>query len=290
MDRTLRHTDDLAALAGATPPPQTPLLTVDVSVSYGEKPVLRRAALTVGEGEILGLIGLSGSGKSTLGLAVLGLAGLRGARVEGRILFEGRDLLRLGSRELRRVRGQQIAFVPQSPLAALNPALTLGTQFREAWQAHSSEAGWLGRVFELLEQVNLPASEGFLRRLPQELSVGMAQRVLIAMAVLHRPRLLIADEPTSALDVITQAEIVELFRRLNVGAGTGVLYISHDLVSVAGLCHRLSILADGEIVETGETRRVFAQPEHEHTRKLVAAIPGLGSDVHFFGFGPGASR
>jgi len=290
MDRTLGHTDDLAALAGATGPARPPLLSLDVSVSYGGKAVLRRAVLEVGEGEILGLIGLSGSGKSTLGLAVLGLAGLRGAQVEGRILFEGRDLLGLGNRELRHLRGRQIAFVPQSPLSALNPALTLGTQFREAWQAHSSEGGWQERVFELLEQVNLPASEAFLRQLPRELSVGMAQRVLIAMAALHRPRLLIADEPTSALDVITQAEIVELFRGLNESAGMAMLYISHDLLSVAGLCHRLAILAGGQVIETGETRRVFAEPQQAHTRKLIEAIPGLGSDVHFFGFGPGASR
>jgi len=250
-----------------------PLLRVELSVSYGVRQVLVDAALEVREGEIVGLVGLSGSGKSTLAMAILGLLGIKGGSCAGSVDFAGTNLLALRETAIRKMRGREIAYVPQSPLASLNPALTLRTQFAEAWRVHAPKTEYRPRVLELLAQMNLPASDAFLSLYPRQLSVGMAQRVLIAMAVLHRPRLLIADEPTSALDVLTQAEILEVFRNLNQQHGTAILYISHDLLSVANLCRRIAILQDGRVVEEGTPAQIFHSPRHAYTRRLVEAIP-----------------
>lgn len=252
------------------------LLSLRLTVDYPSKPaVLRDVALELRRGEILGLVGQSGSGKSTLALAILRLLGLRGGVAHGTIRFEGDDLLALSERGMRELRGRRIALVLQSPLAALNPALRIGTQLKEAWRAHSGS----GReachraILEALACVSLHEGEAFLRRFPSEVSVGQAQRVLIAMAILHRPSLLIADEPTSALDAITQAEVLALFGGLNRKLGTAVLYISHDLLSVAALCHRIAILEAGEIVETASSERIFTLPAHPYTHRLISALP-----------------
>jgi ABC-type glutathione transport system ATPase component len=250
-----------------------------VSVDYGKKRVLNEVSLEVAEGEILGLVGRSGEGKSTIALSILGLLALKGGRCAGEILFQGRDLLKLTAREMRRLRGKEIALVPQSPLAALNPNMRLGSQLEEAWRAHErGKPDWK----PLLESVSLPAEEGFLRQYPRNLSVGLAQRFLIAMAILHHPALVLADESTSALDTITQAEILGLFKRLNRERGIAILYISHDLASVASLCHRVAILHDGGVVECNSVDEVFRNPQHAYTKQLIAAIPralGTGSLV-----------
>jgi ABC-type dipeptide/oligopeptide/nickel transport system ATPase component len=246
------------------------LLKLRISVEYGPKRVLREVSFDVAEGEILGLVGRSGEGKSTIALAILGLLGLKGGRCTGEIVFKNRDLLKLNPREMRRVRGKEIALVPQSPLGALNPNVRLGAQLEEAWRAHErGKPDWK----PLLESVSLPAEESFLRQYPRALSVGLAQRFLIAMALLHKPSLLLADESTSALDSITQAEILGLFTRLNRERGIAILYISHDLASVASLCHRVAILNMGEIVECDSVEEVFLNPRNEYTKKLIAAIP-----------------
>lgn len=250
------------------------LLHVSVSAGYTGRPgVLKDAELAVDRGEILALVGQSGSGKSTIALAILGLLGMRGGTVRGKILFEGADLLTLPERRLREIRGLRIALVPQSPLASLNPALKIGTQFAEAWKAHQPSAGarWRAEALAALELASLRAE--ILEQYPRQLSVGLAQRVLIAMAILHRPALIIADEPTSALDVITQSEILGLFQDLNRRLGTSILYISHDLLSVASLSHRVAILNGGEVVETGPTEQIFASPGHAYTARLIAALP-----------------
>lgn len=253
-----------------------PLLSARITAGYPGRPeVLRDLRFDIRPGEVLGLVGQSGAGKSTLALALLRLMGHRGGTASGEIWFEGRDLMRASERELRDVRGRAIAMVPQSPLTALNPALRIGVQMEEAFRAHARAAKpeRLGRVLETLALVSLPAENEFLRRYPDQLSVGQAQRVLIAMALLHRPSLLLADEPTSALDVITQAEILRLFARLNREHGATILYISHDLLSMAALATRIGILHQGRLAETGPTEQIFRRPAHPYTRSLIAAIP-----------------
>jgi ABC-type glutathione transport system ATPase component len=257
------------------------LLSANLTVRYpGKPPVLRGISLDIARGEVVGLVGQSGSGKSTLAMAILGLLGRQRATIEGNIIFQGADLLAMSERELRHHRGRSLSLILQSPLASLNPALRLRAQLREAWRAHSdrnaTSADCDCAIQLALKSVSLPrdAEEpDFLRKRASQLSVGQAQRVLIAMAIMHRPALLIADEATSALDVITQSEIMELFARLNREIGMSILYISHDLPSVAGICQRIAILHEGEIVESGPTEQIFTAPAHPYTQRLMAALP-----------------
>jgi len=254
----------------------SPLLEVRVSVDYPRKPgVLRDISLDLEPGEILGLVGESGSGKSTIALAILGLLPLRGGKVRGQISFRGEDLLSKRGGELRALRGREVSIVLQSPLTSLNPVLRIGTQLKEAWHSHAngSAALCLEAIQSALTSVRLPNDTDFLKRRPSQLSLGQAQRVIIAMAILHRPSLLIADEPTSALDTITQAEILKLLGRLNRDLNMAVLYISHDLLSLATLCHRIAILYEGQIVESGLPHQILGSPRHEYTQRLVDALP-----------------
>jgi ABC-type dipeptide/oligopeptide/nickel transport system ATPase component len=252
------------------------LLSLRLSVDYpGKRGVLRDLSLEISQGEVLGLVGQSGCGKSTLALAILKLLYLRGGAAEGSIHLNGRDLMTLKERDMRALRGREIGLVLQSPMSALNPALRIGRQLEEAWNVHrqGSRQECRKALMETLENVSLPAEEGFLKRYPSQLSVGQAQRVLIAMAVLHRPLLLIADEPTSALDLITQAEILLLFAALNRKFGMSILYISHDLLSVATISHRVAVMHQGEIVECRSTAEIFREPAHAYTRDLIRALP-----------------
>jgi ABC-type dipeptide/oligopeptide/nickel transport system ATPase component len=260
-----------------TAPTDEILLSAHLSVSYGGKAVLRDVEFEIRRGEVLGLVGQSGSGKSTLAMAILGLLDAKRARVEGTINFQGSNLLQLRERELRERRGRVLALVLQSPLSSLNPALKIRTQLKEAWRAHASGPGadCDRAIRAALESVSLPSSDEFLSKYPSQMSVGQAQRVLIAMAVTHRPALLIADEATSALDVITQSEILALFRELNRSTGMAILYISHDLASVAGICDRIAILHAGQVVECNATAAIFANPQHEYTKRLMAAMPQM---------------
>jgi ABC-type dipeptide/oligopeptide/nickel transport system ATPase component len=254
------------------------LLSAHLWLSYRNKPpVLRDVDLDLRRGEVLGLVGQSGSGKSTLALAILGLLDKKQIHVEGTVGFDGSDLLRVSEPDMRALRGRKLALVLQSPLSSLNPALKIRTQLKEAWRAHASgsKSECLAAIRAALESVSLPSSDEFLRKYPSQMSVGQAQRVLIAMAVMHRPALLIADEATSALDVITQSEILALFRELNRSTGMAILYISHDLASVAGICDRIAILHEGQIVESGTAHQVLTDPQHEYTRRLMAAMPRM---------------
>ena len=247
------------------------LLSARFSAGYPGRPsVLTNLEMEIETGEIVGLVGESGSGKSTLALALLRLLEFRGGQATGDLCFRGRNLLAFSQRQMRAVRGREIALVLQSPLSALNPAMRIGRQMLESWRAHQDGSPDL---LEALDAVNLPPEKSFLDRYPSELSVGQAQRVLIAMAILHRPALLIADEPTSALDAVTQSEILNLFSRLNRQMGMAVLYISHDLLSVASFCHRIAILRQGQIVETNSSEEIFSRPRHPYTQALLAAIP-----------------
>jgi peptide/nickel transport system ATP-binding protein len=253
-----------------------PVLHADVSVDYaGRQGVLRSLSIDLHPGEITGLVGESGSGKSTLALTMLGLMDRKAARISGSVLYRGTDLLRLPERAMRRIRGKEIALVLQSASSSLNPALRIGTQLREVWSAHA-DAGWAegrARIASLLRSMELPDDDAFLKRYPREVSVGQAQRLLIAMAVMHNPAVLIADEPTSALDVITQARVLKLLRALADDKCIAVLFISHDLPAVASVCDRLSILRHGAIVETGPCDEVFASPADPYTRALIASLP-----------------
>jgi ABC-type dipeptide/oligopeptide/nickel transport system ATPase component len=254
----------------------SPLLSINISAGFpGRAGVLSAMCLDVGRGEIIGLVGQSGCGKSTLALAILRLLPLKGGKAEGSILFKNRELMSLNEKQMRALRGNEISLVLQSPIASLNPSLRVGPQMEEAWRVHkpkSSRAECEDALRRTLEEVSLPATGTILRQYPSQLSVGQAQRVLIGMAILHRPALLIADEPTSALDVNTQSEILELFATLSQRLGMGILFISHDLLSVAMISHRVAVMDQGQIVECQDTQSLFSQPNHPVTRKMLGAL------------------
>ena len=248
------------------------LLKLAVSVDYPGKPgVLRDLSLEIQRGEILGLVGQSGCGKSTLALAILQLLYLKRGRLCGSINFNGRDFAQMKERELRALRGKEIGLVLQSPMSSLNPALRIGKQIEEARRGANDECR--AALIEVLTNVSLPAHEDFLRRYPSQLSVGQAQRVLIAMGAIHKPLLLIADEPTSALDIITQSEILTLFADLSRKFGMSILYISHDLLSVATISQRVAVMEKGQIVECRDTTDLFQHPQHPYTQQLIRALP-----------------
>lgn len=250
------------------------LLRVRLQARYGGKPILHDLHFELQAGEVLGLVGASGAGKTTLVLSLLGLLPWRGGHVTGEVMLAGQNLLTLPDRDLRKLRGRQVALIPQSPMTALNAAISLQTHFNEAWRAHerSGRAALAQRLQTLLAEVQLSPDPEFLRRRPSEISVGQAQRVLIALALLHRPALIIADEPTSALDPVTQTQIVELLRRLNRQHGATLLYISHDLISVLQLSDRIAVLSAGTIVESLRVSEL-SQARHEATLALFQALP-----------------
>lgn len=251
-----------------------PALEFRISARYGRTAVLHDVAARIAPGEIVALVGLSGSGKSTLALSLLRLLHYRGGEVSGSIRLAGRELSGLGEREMREVRGKLIGYVPQSPATALNERLRVRTLLEETWGAHSPrrapDDGFYGK---LLESVQLPGGRDFLDQRAGELSTGQGQRLLIALAIMHRPPVLLADEPTSALDAITQAAVLRLFEDLNRRNGTAMLFISHDLLSVASIGHRVEILHEGRIVESGAPEAIFREPKHPFTQELVKAIP-----------------
>jgi len=251
-----------------------PLLRVRLEAGYSGKPILRDIRFELERGEVLGLVGTSGAGKSTLVLSLLGLLPWRGGCVTGEVVLEGEELLALSEPKLRSLRGRKIALIPQSPMTALNSAITLQSHFNEAWKAHEKggAAVFEHRVRELLTEVQLPCDREFLRRRPQQISVGQAQRVFIALALLHRPALIVADEPTSALDPVTQTQIIDLLKKLNRSHGTTLLYISHDLVSVLQLADRIAVLDAGTLVESLPVERL-GDARHEATLALLRALP-----------------
>jgi peptide/nickel transport system ATP-binding protein len=251
-----------------------PLLRVHLSAGYSGKNTLSGIRFEMQQGEILGLVGSSGAGKSTLVLALLGLLPWRGGKVSGEVLLRGQNLLALSAKQLRSLRGKQIALIPQSPMTALNAAISLQSHFEEAWKAHEKRdaTALAERIRDLMTEVQLPSEAEFLRRRPREISVGQAQRVLIALALLHRPALIVADEPTSALDPVTQSQIVSLLRSLNRKHGMTLLYISHDLISVIQMCDRVAVLHDGAIVENLPVGQL-SEAQHPTTQALLQSLP-----------------
>ncbi|RKN08348.1 dipeptide ABC transporter ATP-binding protein [Streptomyces radicis] len=262
-----------------------PLLTVrDLRVSYRTRrstvDAVRGASLTVPAGETVALVGESGSGKSTVGLAVLGLLPEGAEPVTGSIALGGRELVGLPDRELRGVRGREIGFVPQDPKASLNPVQRVGAQVAEGLRIHrlvDSRAEAARRAEELLADAGLPEPARVAQRFPHELSGGMCQRVLIAIALAGQPRLLVADEPTSALDVTVQRRILDHLAEVTRDAGTGLLLITHDLAVAAERAERIAVMSAGRVVEEGPSARVIGAPAHAYTRELVAAAPSMAA-------------
>jgi len=248
-------------------------MRVQLQAGYKDRCVLSDLRFDLHAGEALGLVGASGAGKTTLVMALLGLLPWRGGQVTGEVLIDGKNLLSLSASEARQLRGKRIALIPQSPMTALNPAVSLLSHFEQAWSAHEStgKPAFEARLHQLLEEVHLPAGD-FLRRKPRQISVGQAQRVLIALALLHRPAILLADEPTSALDPVNQAEIVKLLRGLSRQHETALLYISHDLMSVLQLCERFAVLEGGVLVESVEVAQID-RAKHPATLSLLGALP-----------------
>jgi oligopeptide/dipeptide ABC transporter ATP-binding protein len=231
-------------------------------------------------GETLGIVGESGCGKSVTALSILRLVPEPGRVVGGRILFKGDDLLLMDREAVREIRGRDIAMVFQDPLSSLNPVLPVGFQIEEAMKAHGQvrESEARARAVALLEQVRIPAAASRARAYPHQLSGGMRQRAMIAMALANRPSILIADEPTTALDVTVQAQILELLRDLNRALNTAVVMITHNLGVVAGLCSRVLVMYAGRIVEEGPVRQIFERPQHPYTWSLLRSIPRLDAD------------
>jgi oligopeptide/dipeptide ABC transporter ATP-binding protein len=235
-------------------------------------------SLDVGPGDVLGIVGESGCGKSVLSLSILQLLPMPPAFFAGgKIIFEGRNLLRATAEEVRKLRGNRISMIFQEPMSALNPVFTIGNQLSEVFRVHWSLSGSkaLAKSVEMLEKVGVPAPHRRIREYPYQLSGGMRQRVMIAMALACRPALLIADEPTTALDVTIQAQILDLMGQLREELGTAIVIISHDLGVIAETADQVAVMYTGQIMESADTLSLFAAPLHPYTRGLMKAIPSL---------------
>jgi dipeptide transport system ATP-binding protein len=250
-----------------------------LSVEFGTEKAPFRAVdgveLTVAQGEVLGVVGESGSGKSVTALAVMGLIDFPGRISAKRMYFAGQDLLALSTRARRKLVGKDIAMVFQDPMTSLNPCYTVGFQIMETLKVHEGggRAARKRRALELLQQVGIPDPASRLSAFPHQLSGGMSQRVMIAMAIACNPRLLIADEPTTALDVTIQAQIMDLLRDLQQQRDMALLLITHDLAVVAETCERVVVMYAGQIVEAGPVAEVFRWPQHPYTQALLNALP-----------------
>lgn len=240
--------------------------------------VVNQLNMVLHQGEILGIVGESGSGKSMTAMAIAGLLRRHDMKMEGKILFEGNELLHTDRETLRQLQGNQIGIVFQEPMTSLNPVKRIGWQVEESLRIHrpelSKEERYM-RVIKALEEVELDNPQLVYKKYPHELSGGMRQRVMIASAMICEPKLLIADEPTTALDVTIQLQIVKLLQRLNQEKKMAVLFISHDLSLVMRLCDRVIVMHNGSMVETGRTEEIFYSPKEDYTIKLISAIPKL---------------
>jgi len=259
------------------------LLSVrDLAVTFGLRG--QRAARAVDEvsfdirpGEHIGLVGESGSGKSVTSLAIMGLLPKRGVRTDGGVLFAGQNILGWSPKRMSALRGRDIAMVFQDPMTSLNPVVPIGTQITEILRRHfdMSKGDATARAGDLLAKVGIPDPKRRLKEYPHQLSGGMRQRMLIAMALACEPRLLIADEPTTALDVTIQAQILELLKELVADTGAALLMITHDLGVVAGLCDKVNVMYSGRIVESATRGVLFAEPRHPYTGGLLESVPRL---------------
>ncbi|HMN79640.1 MAG TPA: ABC transporter ATP-binding protein [Burkholderiaceae bacterium] len=252
-------------------------LTISFRSAGGRVAVTRKVSFDLAAGERLGVVGESGCGKTVTGLAILGLLPARTTYVEGRILFNGTDLTRLPAARMREIRGRDIAMIFQEPMTALDPVFTVGEQIGEAYRTHfpASRAEARERAIAALHQVGIPLPQRRCDEYPHQLSGGMRQRVMIAMALICEPKLLIADEPTTALDVTVQAQITDLLRELSMRAGTALMFITHDLGVVAETCTRMLTMYAGEVVEDAPVDDALLRPRHPYTSGLLRSLPGL---------------
>ncbi len=253
-------------------------LSVEFKTDDGVIRAVDSLSYDLSAGETLGIVGESGSGKSVSSLAILGLVPRPPGRVtRGRAIFEGRDLLRMRQRELATVRGNRIAMIFQDPMTSLNPFLTVGEQVMEVTRLHlrHNYSQALRHAIEMLERVGIPAAAQRIHDYPHQFSGGMRQRVMIAMALSCKPRILIADEPTTALDVTIQAQILELMKELQLSEGTAIILITHDLGVVASTCQRVNVMYAGKFVEEAGVDELFTQPRHPYTVGLLRSIPRL---------------
>ncbi|WP_237152259.1 ABC transporter ATP-binding protein [Oryzibacter oryziterrae] len=263
-----------------TDPIRPALLDVDhLKVSFatdrGRVTAINDVSFRIDDGEFVAIVGESGSGKTVSLLSILGLTDRRTTFVEGTAAFRGRPILGLPDRELRRIRGKQIAFIPQDPLTALTPVHTIGWQIVEQIRTHEtvSKEAAKKRAIELLDEVGLPNPAAAFGRYPHQLSGGMRQRAVIAMALSCNPALLVADEPTTALDVTVQAQVLDLLKRLRRDHGSAIILITHDMGVVAEVADRVMVMYAGRVIERGTAREIFAAPEHPYTWGLMASIP-----------------
>jgi ABC-type dipeptide/oligopeptide/nickel transport system ATPase component len=251
----------------------------ELSVTFGDRTVVDRVSLQVARGETLGVVGESGSGKSVTALSILRLVQPPGRITGGQVRFSGRDLLPLTESEMRAVRGAQISLIFQEPMTALNPVMRVGDHIAEALTVHgmAGRADARLRAIELLEAVRIPDAARRVRDYPHQLSGGMRQRVMIAIALACRPPLVIADEPTTALDVTIQAQVLDLLRDLRARFNLSLLLITHDFGVIAEMADRVAVMFKGRVVEEGPVRQILRAPQHEYTRVLLSAVPGMGT-------------
>lgn len=250
----------------------------------GEVKALNGVSFAMNQGDVLGIVGESGSGKSVTAYSIMGLTAYPGKLVGGSVWFNGHQIDKMGEKDFRKIRGNEVSIIFQDPMTSLNPVYTIGNQIVEVILLHTKKTkkeAW-DRARELLELVGINEPDRRLKQYPHELSGGMRQRVMIAAAMICRPSLLIADEPTTALDAATQESILKLLKKLNDKYGMSILFISHNLRVVKELCTRVFVMKDGEILEEGETEVVFQNPKTEYTKALIAAIPArVGENPYY---------
>ena len=248
----------------------------------GEVKALNDVSLYVREGEVLGIVGESGSGKSVTAYSLMGLTAYPGKLIGGDLWFNGHHINDMSEKEMRKIRGNEVSIIFQDPMTSLNPVYTIGNQIREVILLHTNKTKKEAndRARELLTLVGINEPEKRLKQYPHELSGGMRQRVMIAIALACEPKLLIADEPTTALDVTIQAQILELMMDLKEKLGMAIILITHDLGVVAGTCDRIAVMYAGKVVESGPTDDIFYHPAHEYTKGLLASIPNLNDQDH----------